>query len=94
MRREALSLMGGFPEQMLMEDVELSLRMKRAGALCHIPEGIVVSGRRWEEMGFIRNFSKVVGLCIQYMIQRRFGGCKSLGDSLYRRYYGDRFTDR
>ncbi|MBD3307421.1 glycosyltransferase, partial [candidate division KSB3 bacterium] len=33
-RREALPLIGGFPDLMLMEDVELSLRLKAQGSLC------------------------------------------------------------
>ncbi len=51
-RREGLRLMDGFPDLMLMEDVELSMRLKEHGQLCFIPRGVVVSKRRWERRGF------------------------------------------
>ena len=46
---------GGFPNQPLMEDIELSKRLKRAGGppLC-LSERIVTSGRRWESNGTLR----------------------------------------
>lgn len=88
-RREALDIIGGFPEQMLMEDVELSLRLREKGLLCCIPRGIRVSKSRWDHMGFFLNFKKIVMLCLEYLIKRRLG----LGDpsqkSFYRRYYAD-----
>jgi rSAM/selenodomain-associated transferase 2 len=89
-RREALSLMEGFPKQMLMEDVELSLRLKDNGAVCHIPNGIMVSNRRWDEMGFFANFMKVVTLCLAYLIKRRIGIGDARIEGFYNRYYADK----
>src|SRR6185369_8286385 len=46
---------GGFPRQPLMEDIELSKRLKRAGGppLC-LSERIVTSARRWQSRGMWR----------------------------------------
>ena len=87
LRREALGTIGGFPEQMLMEDVELSLRLKESGPVCHIQSGVIASKRRWDDMGFFHNCSKVVMLCFGYLIMRRFGLGDIRGKTYYRRYY-------
>jgi len=86
-RKEALDEIGGFPDQMLMEDVELAMRLKENGAVCHIPNGIMVSHRRWDEMGFYANFRKVVTLCSTYFIKRRLGLGDVRRESFYNRYY-------
>lgn len=54
MRREAFDAVGGFPQQPLMEDVELSRRLKRMpgiGAPACLRERVVTSGRRWDQRG-------------------------------------------
>ncbi len=38
---------GGFPEQPLMEDLELARRLRRAGRLARVPATVTVSGRRF-----------------------------------------------
>ena len=86
-RKEALELIGGFPEQMLMEDVELSLRLLENGAPCYIPHGIRVFKSRWDHMGFLVNFKKIVTLCLEYLIKRRLGLGDSRRKEFYRRYY-------
>ena len=50
--RALFDAIGGFPDQPLMEDIELSKRLKRAGEppLC-LRERVVTSGRRWERNG-------------------------------------------
>jgi rSAM/selenodomain-associated transferase 2/rSAM/selenodomain-associated transferase 1 len=50
--RALFAAVGGFPRQALMEDIELSKRLKRAGGppLC-LSERVVTSGRRWESRG-------------------------------------------
>ena len=87
-RKEALGLMGGFPNQMLMEDVELSLRLKEKGLLCYISKGIRVSERRWAKIGFFKNFSRVVTLCLSYLVLRRLGLGNVDRKDFYNRYYG------
>jgi rSAM/selenodomain-associated transferase 2 len=86
-RKEALDIIGGFPDQMLMEDVELAMRLKENGAVCHISKGIMVSHRRWEEVGFCANFKKVVTLCSAYLINRRIGLGDARREGFYNRYY-------
>jgi rSAM/selenodomain-associated transferase 2 len=46
-RREAFWKAGGFPEQPLMEDLELSLRLRRLGPIAIVPASVRVSGRRF-----------------------------------------------
>jgi rSAM/selenodomain-associated transferase 2 len=86
-RREALVLIGGYPDLMLMEDVELAMRLKNKGPLCFIPKGVVVSTRRWENMGFWLNFRRVVHNCLRYLIQRRLGIGDQVRKDEYERYY-------
>ncbi|MBF0470889.1 MAG: TIGR04283 family arsenosugar biosynthesis glycosyltransferase [Gammaproteobacteria bacterium] len=45
---------GGFPQQPLMEDIELSRRLKRYGSPLAIRPPLVTSSRRWEENGTLR----------------------------------------
>jgi rSAM/selenodomain-associated transferase 2 len=87
LRREALDLIGGFPDLALMEDVELSMRLKEAGPVSFLPDGVIVSSRRWEKMGFLTNVRKVIGLCFAFLIQRRLGMLDSNGQWYYNRYY-------
>jgi rSAM/selenodomain-associated transferase 2 len=52
MRREAFDAVGGFPDQALMEDVEICKRLRRhAGAPACLRAKVVTSGRRWDERG-------------------------------------------
>ena len=86
-RREALVLIGGYPDLMLMEDVELAMRLKNKGPLCFIPKGVVVSARRWENMGFWLNFRRVLQNCLRYLVQRRLGIGDQVRKHEYDRYY-------
>jgi rSAM/selenodomain-associated transferase 2 len=90
LRREALPGMGGFPAQPLMEDVELSLRLKERGRLLFLPSPVRVSGRRWESRPFLSNAAQVVGLCLSYLLQRRFRVDPGWIGAFYRRYYGSK----
>ncbi|MBL8325338.1 MAG: TIGR04283 family arsenosugar biosynthesis glycosyltransferase [Rubrivivax sp.] len=51
MHRSAFAAVGGFPEQPLMEDVEMSRRLKRIGAPACLRARVVTSGRRWDQRG-------------------------------------------
>jgi len=86
-RSEALAAMGGFPRSMLMEDVELSLRLKKVGRLVFLRTGIVVSGRRWQGNGFARRLLTVLRLFFGYLIERRFGRIDPLMKHYYEIYY-------
>ncbi len=50
-RRATFEAVGGFPEQPLMEDVELAKRLKRMGRVTALHERVVTSSRRWEQHG-------------------------------------------
>jgi rSAM/selenodomain-associated transferase 2 len=46
-RAEAFRRVGGFPDQPLMEDLELSRRLRRLGRIRIVPASVRVSGRRF-----------------------------------------------
>jgi len=50
-RRAVFEAAGGFPAQPLMEDIELSRRLKRHARPDCRRERVVTSGRRWDERG-------------------------------------------
>ena len=54
LRAEAFRAVGGYPGIPLMEDVELSRRMRRAGKTVLLPQRVRTSGRRWEAWGPLR----------------------------------------
>jgi rSAM/selenodomain-associated transferase 2 len=85
-RAEVLRSIGGFPALMLMEDVELSLQMKRLGRPVYMHHGVTVSGRRWQGTGFLKNVALVLGLFVGYLLERRLG-LNPDEKRYYRRYY-------
>jgi rSAM/selenodomain-associated transferase 2 len=87
-RARAIDPMGGVPEMMLMEDVELSLRLKQAGGVLFLGSGVTASGRRWQAVAFSRNIATVVRLFVRYLIERRLGRVKEFGRKYYVDYYG------
>ena len=50
-RREVFERVGGFPDQALMEDIELSHRLRRLGPPACLRQRVSTSGRRWETRG-------------------------------------------
>lgn len=52
-RRVALDAIGGVPLQPLMEDIELSRRLKRLDMPVCLRERVITSSRRWEEKGVV-----------------------------------------
>ena len=53
-RRDVFERVGGFPDQPLMEDIELSQRLRRLARPVCIPQQVATSGRRWETRGVWR----------------------------------------
>ncbi|AHK77957.1 glycosyl transferase [Ectothiorhodospira haloalkaliphila] len=51
MRRELFDSVGGFPDQPLMEDIEISRRLRRITAPRCLRARVSTSGRRWEQHG-------------------------------------------
>jgi len=53
-RRAVFEQLGGFSDIPLMEDVDFTRRLKRAGRRACLPEQVVTSFRRWEVQGPLR----------------------------------------
>lgn len=53
-RRNVFLALGGYPEIPLMEDVELSRRLKRVGELACLRARVTTSARRWRRDGIVR----------------------------------------
>lgn len=68
MTRDAFDAVGGFPDQPLMEDIELSIRLKRVGAPACLHERVVTSGRRWEQRGVWRTILLMWRLRLLYAL--------------------------
>ena len=84
-RRAALPGMGGFPEIPLMEDVELGLRLTRAGPTLHLGLNGVTSARRWRPGGQRSRALLIIRLTGRYLLSRRR---PALARTLYEDYYG------
>jgi len=52
--RKRFEQVGGFPELRLMEDVFISLKLRKLGRIAVAPRRIFVSPRRWQRAGLIR----------------------------------------
>ncbi len=52
--RKAFEAVGGYPDQPLMEDIELSRRLRALARPAYIPTPVLTSGRRWESRGVWR----------------------------------------
>ena len=74
-RAEAFRAVGGFPEIPLMEDVELSRRMRRAGKTVLLPLRVETSGRRWEAWGPLRTVLFMWRLRIGHLLGRTPSRC-------------------
>ncbi|MCU7844427.1 MAG: TIGR04283 family arsenosugar biosynthesis glycosyltransferase [Candidatus Thiodiazotropha sp. (ex Monitilora ramsayi)] len=79
-RRSLFKQVGGYPEQALMEDVEISRRLKRHGMPACLSERLVTSSRRWERRGILRTIVLMWGLRLAYWL----GVSPSRLASLYR----------
>jgi rSAM/selenodomain-associated transferase 2 len=80
-RRAVFEALGGFPDIALMEDVELSRRLKRRGRLARLRLRVTTSARKWEREGPVRTVLLMWMLRLLYF----------LGASprrLHRWYYG------
>jgi rSAM/selenodomain-associated transferase 2 len=56
-RRSAFQRVGGFPDQPLMEDIELSRRLRRWSPPACLRVRVTTSGRRWEQRGVWRTIA-------------------------------------
>ncbi|MFC6632456.1 TIGR04283 family arsenosugar biosynthesis glycosyltransferase [Microbulbifer taiwanensis] len=53
-RRDLFEELGGFPTQPLMEDIELSSRLRKISRPACIGARVTTSGRRWQKYGVLR----------------------------------------
>jgi len=53
-RREVVQSVGGVPEEAIMEDIALVLRLRRTGRIRLAPAAVLTSARRWERLGVFR----------------------------------------
>jgi len=74
-RAETFRSVGGYPEIPLMEDVELSRRLRRAGKTVLLPLRVETSGRRWEAWGPLRAVLFMWRLRIGYFLGRTPSRC-------------------
>ncbi|HYN62426.1 MAG TPA: TIGR04283 family arsenosugar biosynthesis glycosyltransferase [Rubrivivax sp.] len=53
-RRDVFQRIGGFPDQPLMEDIEVSRRLRALAPPCCLRQRVTTSGRRWQTRGVWR----------------------------------------
>lgn len=80
-RRAAFERLGGFPNIALMEDIELTRRLKRVGRLASLELRVTTSARRWERDG-------VTWTILLMWTLRALHLCGVGPDRLHRWYYG------
>lgn len=78
-----------FPDQPLMEDVELSLRLRETGPCCYLGLECGSDPRKWTRQAPLR-IVLVLRLVANYLIQRAFSEqrAKAISHRLYQTYYG------
>ena len=74
-RTIAFRAVGGYPEIPLMEDVEMSRRLRRAGRTVLIRSRVESSGRRWEAWGPLRTVLFMWRLRIGHLLGRTPSRC-------------------
>ncbi|HEY6639909.1 MAG TPA: TIGR04283 family arsenosugar biosynthesis glycosyltransferase [Nitrospiraceae bacterium] len=67
-RRPIFEQMGGFADMPLMEDIEFSSRLKRAGTTAALTATVTTSFRRWEQQGPLRTILLMWTLRFLYWI--------------------------
>ncbi len=82
--RHLLWAIGGVPRQPLLEDVELSKRLRRLTRPQRLETALKASPRRWRERGVVKTILAMWQLRLRYAL----GG---VPETLYQIYYGQRF---
>lgn len=67
-RRDVFESLGGYAPIALMEDIELSRRLKRSGAPARLRDRVTVSVRRWERHGIVRTVLRMWALRALYWL--------------------------
>lgn len=79
--RDLLSSVGGVPPQALMEDVELSKRLRRLARPRRVRAPLATSARRWRRDGTLRTVLDMWQIRVRYF-------CGEAPERLAHRYYG------
>jgi rSAM/selenodomain-associated transferase 2 len=86
--RALLARVGGVPQQPLMEDVELSRRLKAIAPPICLPKRITTSARRWERHGVLRTIALMWRLRLDYwrgvppaVLERRWRASDGVGSA-------------
>jgi len=66
-KRTVFEELGGFKDYPIMEDLEFSRRLHRAGRIIRVDAAVKVSGRRWEQ-DILRNFIKLKTLPLLFRL--------------------------
>lgn len=66
--RAAFAAAGGFPDIPLMEDIELSRRLRRSGRPACLSARVTTSGRRWEAQGVWRTILRMWWLRLRFFL--------------------------
>jgi len=64
--RSVYDAIGGMPDQPLMEDLELSKRLRRVGRPVCLTDRLRTSSRRWEQRGILRTIVRMWALRAAY----------------------------
>ncbi|MEX2352695.1 MAG: TIGR04283 family arsenosugar biosynthesis glycosyltransferase [Gammaproteobacteria bacterium] len=67
-KRSLFEQVGGFPDQPLMEDIEISRRLKRLCRPVCLKDKVTTSGRRWESRGIWRTILLMWKLRLAYWL--------------------------
>lgn len=82
-RRDLLELIGGIPDQALMEDVELTKRLRRYSSPICIADRVVASSRRWQQRGIAATVFLMWRMRLRYFLG-------ASPETLVREYYDAR----
>jgi rSAM/selenodomain-associated transferase 2 len=67
-KRDLFEKLGGFPNQLLMEDIELSHRLRQISKPACLSDKVITSGRRWEARGVWRTILLMWWLRLRYSL--------------------------
>jgi rSAM/selenodomain-associated transferase 2 len=67
-RRDVFERAGGYADIALMEDIDLSRRLKRTGRPARVAAPVTASARRWREQGILRTIVQMWRLRLMYFL--------------------------
>lgn len=85
-KRSLFNSLGGYANQPLMEDVDLSRRLNRYGSKAVVQANVITSSRKWRKHGYLYTITFMWFMQLSYV----FGVSP---ERLYRWYYGRRFGE-